>query len=588
MTCTRRAGVSLLLFSGALLTIPTFPAHSEAQEGGRFRVMVANLKPTDGTRENFGADVSDRVRDILDLPTHVAMSERDTDQAARQYDLRASNLDCTTARQLADLLRVPLVFCGDYATEGGNIRFTGSFFTVPGGEEFSVTPDPLPERETRQAADQILAFFQETVDRLNQISYCFQDYNSGNWEGALQYCTRAVELAPESRQARTALARTYQELERFEEALEEFEVLLEADPYSSPNLEGAGYAALQLGENDKAFDYYSRYLELNPDNAQVRMQLAYQLAQAGNDEGAMELVRAGVEQNPDDVDIHEAYGTYAMRAAGARAALEPRPVGAGGPPQISPEVAELYRNALRSLEAVFEARGVETDIRHIHNLIRARIQLGEVENAIDFGRRAMELFAQDPQIQSLLASAYARNGDYAEAIQRMQRALELQPDLPNAHVQMAQWQLESGNLDGAIEEIRLANAATEQSPDQLGGILFSHGWTKEITEAGDLQDGVRLIVAAKNLEGITDAFRSQVNFFHGVALYQPIDRAMRESTSVEIAQRYLPVLRELRGYLVQGQAYAQQANQNVAQFIQGTDVWIETAEAVIARGSRGG
>jgi tetratricopeptide (TPR) repeat protein len=365
--------------------------------------------------------------------------------------------------------------------------------------------------------------------------------------------------------------------------------LLDGDEFSSPNLEGAGYAALQLGDNEKAFGYYSRYLELNPDNAQVRMQLAYQLAQAGNDEGAMELVRAGVEQNPDDVDIHEAYGTYAFRAAGQRGALQPRPADGSQPP-ISPEVAELYRNALRSLERVFEARGRETNVGHIYNLMRARIQLGEVDNAITFGQRAMELFDDDAQIQSLLASAYARQENYPLAISRMQRALEIQPDFPNAHVQIAQWHLSSGNIDEAIAEIRLANAAKEQEPDQLATTLFAHGWNQEIEAGRDFQAGIRLLQAAKSIEGITDLFRSQVNFFHGYALFRPGDAAFRENVTPELAQRYLPQFVESRGYMVQGEAYANSRNQaaNRTQILDATDIWIETGEAVIARGARGG
>lgn len=579
---SRNWRVGLLMGMGAFLTIPFVPLQAEAQDGGRFRVLVANLKPTDGTRDRFGERISERLRDILDMPTHVAMAERDTDQAARQYDLRLSNLDCTTSRQLADLLGVPLVFCGEYATEGDQIRYTGSFFTVPGGEEFTYGPELLPEGETNQAAANVLAFFGETVDRLNQISYCLQDANSQNWEGALQYCTEAVALEPGSRGARTALARTYMELERYEEALEQFEVLLEGDPYSSSVLESAGYAAVQVGENEKAFEYYSQYLELNPANVAVRARLAYDIAQAGDYEGAMELLRVGLDQNPDDVDLHEAFGSYAFRAASERQQMTPRPADASGPPPMPAEVAQLYREALRSLERVLDARGPETPRGHVHNSLRARIQLGDLDDAIEFGRRAMELFSQDAQILSLVADAHARAGNIDQAIARMEQAVEVQPGLPNAHARMAQWLLQEGEVDRAIEQVDLAIAAGEQTPDQLGMMLFGHAWNQGV-QAGNREMGIRVLVAAKGLEGVSDAFLSQVNFFHGYALFQPADTALRTDTSLEASQRYLPVLREAQGYLRQGEAYARQANQNIDQILEAIDIWIETAEAVIAR-----
>jgi len=577
------ARLSLVLSTAALLTLPLIPSKVEAQDGSRFRVLVANLTSTDGTRDRFGEQTSDRLRSILDMPTHVAMSSRDIDQAARQYDLRLSNLDCVTSRQLADLLRVPLVFCGEYATVDGQIRYSGSFFTVPAGDEFRTDPDVLAEGDARQAAERIFAFFEGTVERLNQISYCGMDFNSANWDGALQYCTRAVELAPDSRESRVALARTYMELERFEESLAQFELLLEADPNSSSTLESAGWVASQLFETEKAFEYYSRFLELNPDNVPVRANVAYSLAQAGDDEGAMNLLQAGIQQAPDNVDLHEQFGTYAFRAAANRQAMLPQTQQQGGDgPAVHPEVADLYRHAVRSLERVFEERGAETNPGHVHNSMRARIQIGDLDDAIAFGQRVREHFRDDATVLRLTADAYSRRGEPERAIELMSEALRAQPDLPDAHARMAQWSLQAGNVDAAVEHIRSAAAAGEQTPDQLGSVLFSYGWSQGV-QAGNHDLGVRLFVVAKGIEGISAGFRSQVNFFHGFALYDQANRVLQQDNSLQASQRFLPLLREAQGYLSQGEAYAAQSNQNVGQIQGAVSQWIEVAQAVIAR-----
>jgi len=578
----RFARLSLLLSTAALLTTSLVPSEAAAQDGSRFRVLVANLTPTDGTRDRFGEQAADRLRNILDLPTHVAMASREIDQAARQYDLRLSNLDCVTSRQLADLLRVPLVFCGEYETVDGQIRYSGSFFTVPAGDEFRTDPDILAEGDARQAAERILAFFEGTVERLNQISYCGLDFNSANWEGALQYCTRAVELSPESRESRVALAHTYMELERFEESLEQFEILLEDDPNSSSTLESAGWVASQLFETEKAFEYYSRFLELNPENVPVRANIAYSLAQAGDDEGAMNLLRAGIQQAPDNVDLHEQYGTYAFRAAASRQAMLPQTQQDGDGPAVHPEVAELYRQALLSLERVFEEQGAETNPGHVHNSIRARIQIGDLDDAIAFGERARQHFREDATVLRLVADAYSRKGEPERAIELMSEALRAQPDLADAHARMAQWSLQAGSVDAAVEHIRSAAAAGEQTPDQLGSVLFGHGWSQGV-QAGNHDLGIRLFVVAKGLDGISDGFRSQVNFFHGFALYDQANRVLQQDSSLQASQRFLPLLREAQGYLSQGQAYAAQSNQNVAQIQGAVGQWIEVAEAVIAR-----
>jgi tetratricopeptide (TPR) repeat protein len=580
MIASRLARMGLVFSTAALLSVPFIPSQVEAQDGSRFRVLVANLTPTDGTRDRFGERTSDRLRDILDLPTHVAMGGRDIDQAARQYDLRLNDLDCVTARQLADLLSVPLVFCGEYETVDGQIRYQGSFFTVPAGEEFRTDPDMLAEGDDRVAAENILTFFEGTVERLNQIAYCGMDFNSANWEGALQYCTRAIELAPESTESRNALARTYMELERYEDALEQFEILLDEQPNSSSALESAGWVAAQLFEAEKAFEYYSRFLEINPDNVQVRARVAYDLAQAGDDEGAMNLLQEGIEQAPDNVDLHEQYGSYAFRAAANRQAFAPQQDGDG--PSINPEIAELYRNAVASLERVFEQRREETNPGHVHNSIRARIQLGDLDEAIEFGRRAREHFSQDATVLRLTADAYSRRGDPDRAIELMGEALAIQPDLPDAHARMAQWHLQAGNVDEAIEMVHQANAAGEQTPDRLAAILFGHGWNQGV-QAGNVDMGVRLISEVKEIEGISDQERSRANFFHGYALFQRADGVFREDTSLEASRRYLPDLQAARNYLAQGEIYATQSGTDLQQFLTASQQWIEVAEAVIAR-----
>ncbi len=589
MIGSRFPRLGLVLSTMALLALPLIPSQAEAQDGSRFRVLVANLTPTDGTRDRFGERTSDRLRSILDMPTHVAMASRDIDQAARQYDLRLNQLDCTTARQLADLLSVPLVFCGQYhTTADGQIEYTGSFFTVPAGDEFRTPTDVLAEGDTNEAAARLMGFFEQTAERLNQIAYCGMDFNSANWEGALQYCGRAVELAPDSRESRVALARTYMELERFEDALAQFEILLEQDPNSSSTLESAGWVAAQLFEAEKAFEYYSRFLELNPDNVPIRARVAYDLAQAGDDEGAMNLLREGIEQAPDNVDLHEQFGTYAFRAAANRQAMLPQqqPAQDGDAPSVHPEVAELYRNAVRSLERVFEARGADTNPGHVHNSIRARIQLGELDDAIAFGQRVREHFRQDATVLRLTADAYSRRGEPERAIELMREALQAQPDLPDAHARMAQWSLQAGDVDAAVEHIRSAAAAGEQTPDQLGNIVFGHGWSQGV-QAGDHAMGIRLFEVAKGIDGISDGFRSQVNFFHGFALFDEANRVLQQDSGLQNSQRFLPRLREALGYLSQGQAYATQANQNLGQIQAAANQWIEVAEAVIAREAGG-
>jgi len=579
---------SLKMASVALLVVTLMPGATEAQQGGRFRVLVPNLESADGTRAQFGERTANELRNRIDLPTHVAMSQRDIDQAARQFDLRLANLDCITARQLAAQINIPLVFCGQYRTEDGLIAYEGSFFTVPAGEEFTVPSNRVRENENRQAADQIIASFEATIDQLSQISYCGQEFSSSNWDGALQYCTRAVELAPESNQARFALARAYMELGRLNESLQQFEILLERDPYDSNSLENAGWIATQIPETEKAFQYYSRFLELNPSNLQIRLRVAYDLAQAQDYEGAMDLLRAGFDQDPENVDLHEQFGNMAFQAAVTRQSMEPA-AQPGQTQQVSPAVSELFRTAIASLERVIEARREEARPVYVTNSINAYLQLGDVQSALAFGQRVAQYFANNAQIQAGLASAHARGGNVDEAISHLQRALQIDPEYPNANSLMARYLLDANRPDEAVAAVRAAAARGEQTPDGLGGMLLQYGFANGSQSGSNFDMAIRLFTAAKELN-VTEGFRAQANFFHGHALYgQALVR--QEAGTPASAQATLPVFQQVVQLMNQAGPYAQtsaSAQSNVGNIRDAAQQYIEIQEAIIRRGGSGG
>ncbi len=568
-----------------LLALPFIPQQADAQDGSRFRVLVADLKPTDGTRDRFGERTSDEVRDLIDLPTHVALSSRDADRAAREYDLRLGDLDCVTAQQLATQMSIPLIMCGEYHEVNGEIRYEARFITVPAGEEFSVEPQTLPENQHETAARHILASFENTVEQVQFISWCGSEYNASNWDGAMQYCTRAVELVPESAEARFALARTLMEIEEYQESLDHFRTLLEDDPNSSQYLENAGWVAAQLDETDEARDYYTRFLERNPDNVQVRLRVAYDLAQTGDAYGAMTLLEEGFERDPDHVDLHEQYGSYAFRAAIDLQQQRPQAQQQDGDqPALDPEVAELFRTAIASLDVVLEERGSESRTQYVVNSMRAYLQLNEPEEAIALGQRGTEWFPENADILSQLATAHNRVGNIDEAVASLSAALEINPDLANARGRMANYYLEADRIDDAVDMIHSAAEAGDQSPDALGGILLSHGFSQGV-QAGDYEMGIRLFEAIKEMD-VSDEFRSQTNFFHGYALYEQ-GRALQEPQTVESAQRTLPMFQEALEHLRAGELYAQEnPGSNLNQIIDATNQFIEIQDAIIRRGSR--
>ena len=572
-----------VVVAAAILTIPLLPQAAEAQDGSRFRVLVPNLQPQDGAANRFGERVADNLRDLIDLPTHVAMGGREIDRAAREYDMRLNDIGCLDARQLAALIDVPLVMCGEYAGAGDQYQVQVRFFTVPEGEEFTVEPFDMAQGDERGAANQILVGFESLVQQVQYVAWCAQEYGSSNWEGALNYCTQALDLAPDSYGARFALARTYMELEDFDVSLTHFENLLDKNSHDDTVLENAAWVAGQLGDTDKARDYYTRYLELNPGNTSVRIRVAYDLAQAGDPFGAMEFVKAGLEDNPDDVELLEAYGSYAFRAAVEQQSL--LPTGQDADTTLPADLAGLFREASETLMRVVELEGEESRPQYVTNSVRAYIQLNDLDAAVRTADRGLQVFPEDANIWAEKANAENRRGNVDGAVQALQRAVALNPELPNARARMANYMITAGRFDEGVQYLREAVESGEQSADQVVGILFNEAYQNGIQEHRDLTHGIQVIQQAKELP-VTEAWKAQLDFWHGYARYQQGIQVQNPQTA-ESAQRSLPMFQEARQLFQASRSYADRTQGvNYEQLIQATDQYLEIQDAIIRRGGR--
>ena len=579
---SQRLRMNVAVMVAVLLMVPFVQQEAEAQVAGRMRVLVADLTPAGEAEDDFGRDLSEELRELIDLDTHVAMSDDEIDDAADEYDMDWRDLNCLLSRQLAVEINVPMIFCGRYEQNGASVDYSAQFVTVPGGDVFEVEPQTVMEEDIEVAAAHVMAYFEATIDMVSAIAFCGMEYNSSNWEGSLDYCSRAVDLAPESMEARAALARTHLELEQFEESLTQFEALLENDPFDINSLESAGFVASQIGETDAARDYYARYLELNPENVAIRMRVAYDLAQTGDELGAMGLLEAGLEQDPENVDLHEQYGSMAARAAVSMQLMNPVPQGGGSAP-LSAENEDLFRKAILSLTVVVDAMGAESPPVYLGNIVASHIALGQFDEALAMGQRGLEYFPDDATVRSQLANAYNQADQVEEAVSTLRAALAIDPDVPNAYARIGQWLLGEDRVEEAGEAFQQAVGRGEQPADVLANQVFGHGYNTRDQGQGDFNGAIEAYNVARGLE-ITPDLRAQINFFHGYARYRQAEAANQPNT-VESAQASLPLFQEALGQFNQATAYGQaNPGSNLSQFIAGTTTYIEIQEGIIARG----
>lgn len=109
------------------------------------------------------------------------------------------------------------------------------------------------------------------------------------------------------------------------------------------------------------------------------------------------------------------------------------------------EAERLYRSMLDS-----EPR--HPDALHLLGVLLT--QVGEYDQAVEKIQAALDVNRDSAQFQSSLAQVYFRTGKFAEAIQALERVVALQPDSFQAFSDLGAALQESGALDRAIEAYR--------------------------------------------------------------------------------------------------------------------------------------
>jgi tetratricopeptide (TPR) repeat protein len=114
-------------------------------------------------------------------------------------------------------------------------------------------------------------------------------------EKALGALDRAVALDARDAALQGLRARTYLQLERFDQALVALDGMLAAEPHNLKALTGKGFALTRLGRPREAIDVYVRALGIAPDDAVTRRSLAALYRDQGEIDTALEHARAAVE-----------------------------------------------------------------------------------------------------------------------------------------------------------------------------------------------------------------------------------------------------------------------------------------------------
>lgn len=565
----------LALVTVCLAAIPLHPQSVSAQEAtARFRVMVPEIQGLNGADKKFGERLADQLRDLInDMTTHQPIEERELKRSLNEYDVDMEDLDCIRAKQLAGLINAQVVFCGNYTPDGANFLVETKFIDSS-GEEFPVDPITVPERGQEEAAQHIYQALQLQSDQARHAQFCGDYASSQQWGDAEAQCTQAIELNPMSVNSRYTLGVVYRETDRPEEALAEFERVLEIDQLHEEALQFAGYLSALLGRDEEARSYYQNYLQLNPANAGVRMRVAYELAQAGDALGAMQFIEEGLAVDGENVDLLKQHGGFAFTAG---AELNQ------GQEEMPPEAADLFRKALASFNQVYGIQGAEMDVALLRNMVAAHINLGEFGESVSLAERILETHGTEPTIWAINADALRANGNLDEAIAALDRVMELDPEYPNVAARKGSWLLQEGRIDEAVPTLQGAVERGEQSADAVADMVFANG-VNEGVQKQDWPHAIRVLRLAKQFD-VSDLTRQKLDFWLGYSIFQSA-RAQQEPQTLETARATLPRFQEVLRLMQGCGEYAQRDNResNRQELLSATNTFIEIQDAIIRRG----
>ena len=549
----------------------------------RFRVLIPDFQPINEEDDDFGKDLADELRDLIDgMLTHSAVDEDDIEDALDEFDLDMEDVTCIIARQLAQQNNYQVVLCARYAGTKEAWQIQDIRFVDSGtGEVFEVDPVMSAEKMEQEAAQQIVQRFELFVEQTRVAIFCRDYAQSQQWENSLTNCDRAIELNPNSIASRYTRANVLRQMDRYEEALAETQVVIERDPFHENALLLGGFLATNLDHTDLARGFYNNYLQLDPTNASVRMTVAYDLAQEGDPLGGMLIIEAGVEVDSENLDFYEQLGNFAF--AGAEQVRREAEV--DGSDGMTAQVAELYRKAIVAYERVFVEKGAETLVSQLRNVAAAQLQLGQVDEAIAFAERAIQTHSDDASLRATHAEALKQSGQITEAVAALASIEEIDPDWPNLHLRMGSWLIEAGRVEEAVPVLQSA-VAKGSSPDQAGNMIFTHAYASYVQpQVKDYSRFIDLIQLAKRFE-VSREGREQYDFWHGYSLFT-LAIAVQAPETPESANRTLPMFRQALGLFQEGKGYADRtASIDYQVYVENTNVYLEIQDAIIRRANR--
>ena len=266
------------------------------------------------------------------------------------------------------------------------------------------------------------------------------EYRQGRYHDAVVSFEKARDLVPADPRVSNLLGTALLQAKTYTPARAEFQRMLSLKPEAIEPRLGLARIAIRVGDYETATSFFREVLARDPKNPQSLYNLGLIRYRAGDYAEARDLLGRVLEQMPNHPETHYVLGLTFMRQG---------------------EDARAVEELQKTLSLV-----PENSQAHF-NLAKVYLKMGKREDA----DREQKIFTKlwDRQAADRNAEGTARDlflaGDYAGALKEYDRLLEITPDNGRYQLGRAQCFLKTGKSDEALAALEKAVVLDPKLPD---------------------------------------------------------------------------------------------------------------------------
>ncbi len=277
-----------------------------------------------------------------------------------------------------------------------------------------------------------------------------------------------LKLKPDYVEAHANLGVVLSRMGKYQEAIAAYETAYKLAPHLTPILLNLGIAHYRAGQFAKAVEVFPQFLEKNPDSTQARRLYGMSLAALGRHEEAIKQLEPTRDEPPPDPAALYMLGLAHLRTGkpGLQATLERLASFTAGLPALHLLQGQAFLRDLefeQSLAELKEAEKLNADLPRLYFALGlANQQLGRNKEAIAAFETELRRSPQDATTLYYLALVLEADGNLTVAQQRVNEALKLDPQAPEANGLHGKILFKQGK---AAEAVKPLEFAVSKKPD---------------------------------------------------------------------------------------------------------------------------